>query len=405
MLNQARLPSLLSLLGVVALAVFLLGSSLHTTEWMTHAPRANATTSSWGSTPEAAAAPTVLFGDNFVKDTSLNTSLWIANGPEAGASMTEMGGGLTPATPSLTFSSANGLTMSGASADYTYVNVQSLQAFFPPFVAQVRGMVTASHGNPLVMALATANGANGVDLLGNMDDTNPYYGMGAQYSTGYDGLWEGIQALVAAPQLDVWYSLTIAVNASGVAFLSIDEGPTLLGSTTYYVGLGAYYLFLGQFVDSPPATGANSASWTSAYVNQSAGPVAPPEVIGVFANPEIVTVGESTTLNVLVSGGALPLNIVYSELPPGCSTSPAIELQCAPTTAGTYPISVTVTDAQGRTSSGEVTLIVHSAPGFAISPLNGVALGLGILAVALAVTSLVLGRRHRRPGTPPAGPS
>jgi hypothetical protein len=227
---------------------------------------------------------TELFSDDFSHDSSLSSALWTVNGPEATASGSVYGDHpLDAVRPSLSFSSENGLTMTGVSADYTFADVQGDSAFFPPIVVQARVMATVSNGNPFLLALGTANGGQGIVIEGNLNSSNPYYGLGSSVAQGNGSVWLGIYTFTNAPQLNTWYSLTLAVNASGLATASVNQGTTEIGSVSYYIGLGAYYLFLMQVVDAPPAVGPNSASWSYVYVNQTA--AAPPTSPAPFFTP------------------------------------------------------------------------------------------------------------------------
>ncbi|MCI4353629.1 MAG: hypothetical protein L3K14_09680 [Thermoplasmata archaeon] len=310
------------------------------------------------------AGPSVVeFVDKFTTDSSLNSSAWVTNGPAATAMLTYQGASLlSPVTPSLGFSSAQGMSLSGATADYTFDAVQTLQTFLPPFDAQATVMATASHGNTFAFALTTANAGQGMYQVGDLNATNPYYSIGALTSVGPGLPWVGVRVLDATPSLDTWYTLSIDVNASGVAAVSVAQGSAVVGTVSYYIGLGAYYLFLGQFVDTPPATGANSADWSSVYVNQTPTSPPPPTIDGMLADPSSIVIGGSTVLYTFVSGGTRPLTTVYSGLPPGCNSRSTLALGCSPTSAGNYTVAVKVTDATGRSTNSEANLSVGPLP-------------------------------------------
>ncbi len=88
-------------------------------------------------------------------------------------------------------------------------------------------------------------------------------------------------------------------------------------------------------------------------------------VVGPVAAPSSFTVGTSTVLTSTVSGGSYPLELSYSQLPPGCSSVNSSTLDCAPSAAGTYVVELHVTDAGGGNASAAVTLTVNPLPSIA----------------------------------------
>ena len=67
------------------------------------------------------------------------------------------------------------------------------------------------------------------------------------------------------------------------------------------------------------------------------------------AGPTAVEVGQSTELGVSVIGGTSPYSYAWTGLPAGCSSSDAQPISCSPSSAGSYSVTVTVTDARGST--------------------------------------------------------
>lgn len=88
--------------------------------------------------------------------------------------------------------------------------------------------------------------------------------------------------------------------------------------------------------------------------------VAPPKlsVSSFTATPSSVGTNQMTVLAASVTGGSSPYSYVYTGLPPGCTSSDAASLDCTPTTAGLYPIVVTVTDSASATAHAELNLSV-----------------------------------------------
>ncbi|GAA2522205.1 type II secretion system protein [Winogradskya humida] len=73
-------------------------------------------------------------------------------------------------------------------------------------------------------------------------------------------------------------------------------------------------------------------------------------------------VGELAGLQVLSSGGKLPLTWTATGLPPGLTMTSAALISGTPTTAGSYTVTVTVTDAQSRTDDSTFAWTVAAAP-------------------------------------------
>lgn len=83
--------------------------------------------------------------------------------------------------------------------------------------------------------------------------------------------------------------------------------------------------------------------------------------VTLVAQPSTIQLGNSTIFVSTVTGGSSPYTYVYSQLPPGCTTSDVASLSCTPTSTGTYTVVSTVTDAHGLTSAASAALQVTSA--------------------------------------------
>jgi PKD repeat protein len=91
----------------------------------------------------------------------------------------------------------------------------------------------------------------------------------------------------------------------------------------------------------------------------SSGPV----IVAFQAVPSTLTAGTDTNLTVSAHGGTGTLSYAYTGLPPGCVSSDLASLECRPSTAGVYLVTVTVTDAVGLQASASVTLTVEQVSG------------------------------------------
>jgi PKD repeat protein len=89
-----------------------------------------------------------------------------------------------------------------------------------------------------------------------------------------------------------------------------------------------------------------------------------PLSVSLEAAASIVDANATMQFDTLAWGGTFPYTYHYSPLPPGCSSQNVTSLTCIPTTAGTYPVNVSVTDEVGTVVNATATLRV-------IGPLTG----------------------------------
>lgn len=90
-----------------------------------------------------------------------------------------------------------------------------------------------------------------------------------------------------------------------------------------------------------------------------------PKVVSITATSPTLDVGESTTLNVVATGGTVGnghLIFAYTGLPAPCASANSSTLTCAPSSPGVYPILVNVTDFHGFTSNLSTSITVNPAP-------------------------------------------
>ena len=120
-----------------------------------------------------------------------------------------------------------------------------------------------------------------------------------------------------------------------------------------------------------------------------------------------VLAGKTVTLSVQAGATAGPgtLSYVWNGLPSGCSSQDAPTISCAPTGAGSFAISVTVTDMNGgNTTSLPLAFTVH--PSFLGLPANEGYAVLGAVLVAAGVAGYVawslVTQRRRKPTVVPA---
>ena len=172
---------------------------------------------------------------------------------------------------------------------------------------------------------------------------------------------------------------------------SVWINATVTGGTapyTYsYTGLpsGCSTQNLSSLLCTPNAAGTspyiNVSVTDASHATNSKGPLSlsvtvPSLLITSFtATPPSIVLGSATQFQVVVSGGATPLQYVYTGLPTGCLSTNSTSLPCTPSVTGNFSVKVTVTDAQGRsTNNSTVLAVLPSSPAppaitsFTISP-------------------------------------
>ncbi|MCI4328039.1 MAG: hypothetical protein L3J86_00515 [Thermoplasmata archaeon] len=132
---------------------------------------------------------------------------------------------------------------------------------------------------------------------------------------------------------------------------------------------------------------------------------APLNVTSFFASPSSVTVGSTTTLGTVVTGGTAPYTYLYSGLPAGCDSVNAANVSCTPTVAGSFLVQVHVIDFAQSSHSAFLTLVVTTGLGGVTSVLPGpvwIAIGAAAVVVAVVATILVIRGRGRPPAPEPS---
>ena len=92
----------------------------------------------------------------------------------------------------------------------------------------------------------------------------------------------------------------------------------------------------------------------------------------VTATPGAIDLGQNVTIDVVPEGGTSPYTIVFNVLPRGCAgVASSTSVSCTPAVAGTFRVTVTVTDALGQTMAGSSLLTVHRDPSVTLLVANG----------------------------------
>jgi len=150
----------------------------------------------------------------------------------------------------------------------------------------------------------------------------------------------GQSVVITAPLLGLGSGgLVERISSSSVLGRALVCSPDPVGGTSISGvcsrGVPGTYLVTLSVTDS---AGASVSSWTTLTISDDPATGAPSAI------PAAVDVGQSTVLNVGVTGGSGAYTFAWSGLPPGCESEDAAAIVCAPTVPGTSAINVTVSD-------------------------------------------------------------
>ncbi len=140
------------------------------------------------------------------------------------------------------------------------------------------------------------------------------------------------------------------------------------------------------------------------YLNQTVNPLPTVTAFAVeTANP---TVGKPAVMNLTVQGGTGVDRFAYSGLPAGCNSENSTVLNCTPSVAGDFEVSVLITDARGKSGGASAWFNVSAASTtstglFGLPGSEGLLLIVALVVIlAAAGVGIVMMRRRRR--NPPA---
>jgi hypothetical protein len=200
--------------------------------------------------------------DDFSADKALDPRRWQASTPLL-TTLAEAQGSRYVA-PLLTFDQS-GMRMAGVNGTYEFTGVQSTYSLSPPFTIRVKVMGTISHGNTFALYLLGNDLRQSLAIEGNL---NP--------QSGYQGLSIGSVKVLRDVGTNQWYTVVIAVDAKGSATVTFsDSRDTILATKAgLQVGLGPFFVVLGQREGAPFTVGPNEAVWSFAEVTSSSNLVA-----------------------------------------------------------------------------------------------------------------------------------
>ena len=207
--------------------------------------------------------------------------------------------------------------------------------------------------------------------------------------------------------------LSVSTNASIIAAApaTVTFAPTLSG------GYGPF-AYAWTFGDGSTGSGspvshtyASAGPYTaSVHVTDGLGEVASnstivtvvrPLSVVVATNLSSVDVGGAVSFTATASDGYGSLTYAWSGLPSGCTAGSTSTFTCSPSAAGSFNVSVRVTDGLGESATASTTLTVTSSSASSGGLFSGglllILVGIVVVLLIIAVLAVLLLRRPKRP--------
>lgn len=161
--------------------------------------------------------------------------------------------------------------------------------------------------------------------------------------------------------IDVGQSINFWLNASGgtgtlsYSYTGLPQGCNLgVASTgTCVTETTGTYNVTGTVTDS---LGASVSSVVTVVI------AADPQVESVTAIPAMIDAGQTTSIQVVVSGGTAPFTYSYTGLPLGCTGTTTLTVNCTVRSSGIFTVVATVSDHWHQPSQLSTSLTVNAAP-------------------------------------------
>ncbi len=215
-----------------------------------------------------------MFIDDFIRDPALRSGDWAVNGPAVATTLTWLPGaqGASLAPPTLGFDSRRGLSLAAAARPGEQSGVQTQYAYTPPFRLTAAGTASSAGPGALEIALATADASAGVAIVGGDGVSPEATGLAMVTATGSGKPWRtpSDQARLSrdAPSAGKPYEVTIDVDADGLAHVYLRSAGQVLGAEQVQVGIGPFYVVLGQASGANAAGQPNQAQWRGVTISR-----------------------------------------------------------------------------------------------------------------------------------------
>lgn len=230
----------------IVLLINLINKAEHTVATRSSLQTPNITTPYVTSTTSVppSSTPKVLIGnslnDNFSTLHELPTSQWLSS--SSLLSRMAANGNESFITTSPQFNNT-GLVMSAVNGPDLFTGIQTSDAFASPVTVAAKVSAQISSGNPFGLFLINASGTQYVDIVGNLNPANTFYGIKVDTENGVPG-YLGNTVLVSNPELNKTYTLSLTVNSSGVATAKVmsNSGQPIGSANDIKVGPGPFYV-------------------------------------------------------------------------------------------------------------------------------------------------------------------
>jgi hypothetical protein len=165
--------------------------------------------------------------------------------------------------PQLTFDNS-GMKMGGVNGTFQFTGLQSKATFTPPFSVHAQVMGLVANGNAFSFLIVSPDLQQSLRIEGNLNPRNgPYRGL---WTTGGEDAGSNVLPDV---RTGIWYGLTISVDRNGTASFTVTDttGRVLGTKSDLHVGLGPFFIILGQREGEPYTVGSNVAQWSKVAVS------------------------------------------------------------------------------------------------------------------------------------------
>jgi hypothetical protein len=214
----------------------------------------------------------IVFIDDFIRDPVLRSGDWAVNGPAVASTLTSLPGAqaATLAAPTMSFDSRRGLSLAAAGRPGEQSGVQTQYAYTPPFRLTATGTAASAGPAALEIALATADAGAGVAIVSGVAPEASGLAMVAATGSGkpwrapQGQAWLSRDALVAGKP----YEFIIDVDQDGLAHVYVQSAGQVLGANQVQVGIGPFYVVLGQASGANAAGQPNLAHWKGATISR-----------------------------------------------------------------------------------------------------------------------------------------